>query len=252
MISPFAIECIEKMERDGLHPTPRDIVRLNALGLKVERGDNPSPLYSRRRCAFVGDAVLREPTIATNIFISERVRTFSPGADFAFVLFMAWALSFDEPPRDAPPDAIMDFTREKLRDIPARRVAAAVDYCLYGCDSESLEYPARKEKTDGEREETADDSAADELLDVDIGIIHRAEALSLGISLADAMRHTRAQLNAVVRRALEHRADAGDVQAANALKREHDRYEGEFYATLDEIRARLENERAMAKGNKEA
>ena len=60
-------------------------------------------------------------------------------------------------------------------------------------------------------EETADDSANDELFDVDIGIVHRAEALSLGISLADAMRHTRAQLNAVVRRAFEHRVDAGDV-----------------------------------------
>jgi len=249
VVSQFAIDEIEQMEAEGLHPTPRDIVRLNALGLKVECGQSHAPLYFDRRCVWIGNVCIMEPTIGVSLFAAQYSDVFGADSRVADTCLKAWAFHFKEPPADMPPkdvaDAVSKFITTHFSDIPVKRLIAAVDYCMYGCDSRSFERPARKNAGDAEGERTADDAAEDEAFNIDIGIVHEAEAMGLGITLADARRHTRAQLNAIMERAIESRA-ALTIGGGDLEKSQKDRYTGEFYATLDEIRARLTAERAAA------
>lgn len=247
MISRFAIDEIEDMEAAGLRPTPRDIVRLNALGLKVERGESDAPIYRDRRCAWVGNVCLMEPTIGVTLFIGRCAEALGvPMAECPLLVF-AWCMSFRSAPKDTPPrkrliESIGKFVAAHFKDVTTRRLQAAVDYCRFGCDSETFERPARRADADENAKlRTADDEAEDEARNIDIGVVHEAEAIGLGLSLADAMRHTRAQLNAIMSQAIEARARMSFPGGGkgNATK---DRFTGEFYATLDEIRERLETE----------
>ena len=247
MVSQFAIDEIERMEVEGLHPTPRDIVRLNALGLKVDHGQSHAPLYFDRRCVWVGNICLMEPTIGISLFTAQYSNVFGANTQVADVCLKAWAFHLKEPPAEAPPpkdvvEAVSSFVTTHFSGIPVKRLVAAVDYCLYGCDSRSFESPVCRKTISEEDERTADDEEEDEAYNIDIGIVHEAEAMGLGITLADARRHTRAQLNAIMERAIESRA-ALTIGGGEFAKSQKDRHSGEFYATLDEIRHRLERER---------
>ena len=250
MVSDFAIDEIEEMEAEGLHPSPRDVVRLNALGCKVEFGQSHAPLYFDRRCVWVGNICLMEPTIGISLFTAQYSNVFGANTQVADVCLKAWAFHLKEPPAEAPPpkdvvEAVSSFVTTHFSGIPVKRLVAAVDYCLYGCDSRSFESPVCRKAISAEGERTADDDAEAEAFNIDIGIVHEAEAMGLGITLADARHHTRAQLNAIMERAIESRA-ALTIGGGELEKSQKDRYTGEFYATLHEIRARLTAERAAA------
>lgn len=72
MVSEMAMEDIEQMKREGLEPTPRDIIRLNALALKYERAkskDVGMSLYQLPRVAFIDSKTwFRQPTIGHEIW----------------------------------------------------------------------------------------------------------------------------------------------------------------------------------------
>ena len=67
MISKTAQADVEDMWEAGLKPTYDDIVRLNALGLTVERIKSGFALNVLPRVAFLGEAAFREPTIGADI-----------------------------------------------------------------------------------------------------------------------------------------------------------------------------------------
>ena len=56
MTSEMAVEDIERLQADGLKPTVKDIIRLNALALKFERVKSKyasSAMYLFPRVAFI-------------------------------------------------------------------------------------------------------------------------------------------------------------------------------------------------------
>ena len=60
MISHTAKEDIEAMEADGLRPSVSDIIRLNALGLRLERSAfSAQSLFCLPRVAYLGKLILR-------------------------------------------------------------------------------------------------------------------------------------------------------------------------------------------------
>lgn len=63
MISKLAKQTIEKWQSEGLKPTFDDVIRLNALGLKVEHGSEACEFSAVPRVAFLGDYTLFEPTV---------------------------------------------------------------------------------------------------------------------------------------------------------------------------------------------
>ena len=77
MTSKMAIEDIEQMQAEGLKPTVKDIIRLNALAMKFERAKSKnagSSIYLLPRVAFISDKVwFRQPTIGHEIWLSKVV-----------------------------------------------------------------------------------------------------------------------------------------------------------------------------------
>ena len=92
MISRLAEQTIEKWQRENLKPTFKDIIALNNLGLKVERGAEAFSFAACPRIAFLGDHILREPTIAKRIWIDTVGETFSDNYQTR-LFFMCYALN---------------------------------------------------------------------------------------------------------------------------------------------------------------
>lgn len=70
MVSQLAQEDIEAMIDEGCIVHPSDVIRLNALGLKLEKLPDYR-LVAMPRIAVVGDVVFRQPTIAQDMFIDD-------------------------------------------------------------------------------------------------------------------------------------------------------------------------------------
>lgn len=69
MTSKLAKSQIELWRKEGLEPTFDDIIRLNDLGLRVERGSDMFSFSAVPRMAFLGDRILREPTVAKRYWL---------------------------------------------------------------------------------------------------------------------------------------------------------------------------------------
>ena len=63
MVSETAKADIEDMWDAGLRPSFRDIIRLNAIALEVERARSSFAVSILPRVSFLGDVVFREPTV---------------------------------------------------------------------------------------------------------------------------------------------------------------------------------------------
>lgn len=62
MLSKMAKSDLDALRQGGHHPTDEDIIRLNDLALKIERGKDTTPA-NMPRIAFAGNIILHEPTI---------------------------------------------------------------------------------------------------------------------------------------------------------------------------------------------
>ena len=76
MVSKLAEEDIEALIEEGCTIHPSDVIRLNALGLKIEKKPDFT-LSALPRIAVVGDVVLRQPTIAQDIFLDDATEILS-------------------------------------------------------------------------------------------------------------------------------------------------------------------------------
>lgn len=62
MLSAIAKSDLERLRRLGFSPTDEEIIKLNDLGVRIERGKNTT-VANMPRVAFAGNVVLHEPTI---------------------------------------------------------------------------------------------------------------------------------------------------------------------------------------------
>ena len=234
MVSLAAIEEAERLAAEGTPLLPREIVRLNALGLAMERGERESVAFALPRVAFLGDVVLREPTLGHEIWLDE-ARRFADFEDVDTSLAMH-ALAFSVIDPDDLPGlgktrifcAMRRFQR-RMRIYTRRQIAAACRWVTEGRDVRSGEYaPPPKDLT-----------PMDESYSVGVGVLLDGVAIATGLSVGDARHMTRAQLYRAEDTALKLRGrdvSEGVIEAAK----------GDFYATLDELTARAQ---ARAKEN---
>lgn len=236
MVSAYAMEDVERMEAEGLRPAPADIIRLNALGCRVERGERDGGISTMPRCAFVGDLVFREPTIGSEIWIADVARQFDMEDAETLLLVRAYALARDQ--KDLP-DAldvatvkaeVERFKRENLAFLTVRQLVAAIGYAMHGNGAEALEFAEREEKKgDGDSEARRES--------VELGLMYRGMALRIG-DAATLKALTSSALDEMILMALE-KDERGEI-----LKDEHARLEGEYLRTLGAIRRRLEGEKS--------
>lgn len=237
MVSELAARDAKKLEAAGVRLSLEECVRLNALGLRAEcvKGDRPS--YLLPRVAIVEGLVIREPTLAQQIWVDDFSRLVN-SMDRVTTL-CASAFAYSTPTENLPDiqdvvacrNAIRD-TFERIKESGVRSLAAALLYVVEGCDHTAGEFPppAKNEKP----QELKDDDD----ISVALAILLDGSLLRLGISLSEAKKLTRAQMEsirseAVMAAVTEKGVDKKKVEAA----RKKDRYV-EYLRYFEELRKR--------------
>ena len=196
MISKMAMEDIEALRADGIDVPPREVVRLNALGLKVERSADSADVWVLPRVAFLGGSVLFEPTIGAEIWLRRAARAFGGDSETVAMLRI---LSMAVPWQDLPPPedvhAIRDFMEDRLKafhGVTFRQLENAIAYCIDGDIPEDGEEPPPKGDDGGASHELQGQQVC-----LAFGLLNEGLALGLGTA-ADLKDMTTSLLRALV------------------------------------------------------
>ena len=247
MVSQYAVGRIEELQAAGLKPTVRDVIRLNAFGLRIEAAKGRSPVDQidlLPRVAYLfPDIYLRQPTIGHEIWIDDVMRYCDPSDMQTKCAIWCFALSHDF---DKLPDAFDPKNLKKAVDVFNKRFApftfdqliTAVGYCRHGCDPSACEQPANLKNEDDPGEDV-DPRLRPIDTSVAIGTMLCGVASMTSASLHDLKSLTIAQLRELIRLSAKYHG----VQLADASKAA----EAEFEEVLWEIRTRLEKERDAEK-----
>lgn len=227
MISEMAMEDIEALRADGIEVTPRDVVRLNALGLKVERAERASSDFAMPRVAFLGRMPLREPTIAAELWFVETEHVFDHDDEGTALMLRAFSMSVppdslpDPCDRDAVEASLVEF-RKRVAAYTVEQLRVAVMYALVGSDQRAGEDPP-------ERAGDADDD--EERIPAVIGVIRDGVVMKLG-TMDDLKRYRKSELQSLVVYASELKYGNGRIKSAHASAL------AGYLCAVDEVRGR--------------
>jgi len=237
MVSKMAKQMVERWKaEEGLVPSFDDVVRLNALGLKVERGGSSFEFGCVPRMAFLGDWILTEPTVGKRIWLDAALKLMESDY-FTQVCVTAYALN--TPDAELPDlrklsdlvKAVGDFKDSVLMGFTVGQILAAIEYALRGDD------PA-----EGEECECAESNPSE--LPPDLASAAKTilvNATSYGIDLDCCQRLTIPELERAVVLAAVH-------SGVDVMKGEHAQTVGAFYAEAGRIHGRLVKERDIENG----
>ncbi len=235
------------LRAEGLEPTPEDVVRLNALAVRV-RLSASAPVVNLPRLAFLPrdswwrrPIVLREPTIAHELWIEEAARLIDCDDDrnFAFVHAFACSRAAADLPDPRSPRgivrAVFRFAASRLSRFTREQLSSAVEWILYGADWKAGENPTPAPR--GNRAATLDE--IEYTPSFALGLLCEARAIRLPVSGEEARRMTAAELEAAV--TLAQTAD-GHLDR-DSLK---SRLVADYVRTRESIRERLTREKKEA------
>ncbi len=233
MVSEMAMEDVERLEKEGCHINARDIIRLNALGLKLEKQPD-FRLASLPRIAVLGNVILRQPTISQDIFLDDASLILSN--DPATMLALeAYVLAHPEETFEKLKHPVWFvskcklWVKKNLGNYQATEVRRALDFCLYGTDSRTGERPVYL---------TDDNEKFYELPDSPLSKSLRLwfSAVSMGMDSVAALKATSPQLEAMLERAsiLNELAKCSDLEKVVTA---------EYFSTLEDIKRKAYEER---------
>ena len=232
MLSKMAMEDIAALRADGIDVPPREVVRLNALGLRVERGTVSAYMFAAPRVAFLGGSVLHEPTLGAEMWLRQAVDLFDE--DDAQTWFSLRVLSCFRNWRDLPDPtnrkAVLKAVKDKLKTLSSftvRQVENALAWCLDGDAAEKGENPPPRPASD---ESSPDD--ADEIpprYSPEFGLFLRGTALRIGTA-ADMKDMTYSMMVAACDRA------EADTPFGADSKAEKSQAFGDYMRALDAVR----------------
>ena len=264
MISDQFRKDYRQLTAQGVEFTPDDIVRLNALMVKVTRSSTASNDVFLPRLAFLprdswwrAPLVLREPTLAHWLWLEQAERFLDTSKDEVFLFLYGFALSRHAarlPDVTRPAKLVRTvcrFAAKRLAGFTRDQLASAVEYALYGADwtvGETMtELP--NDRIDELTNETPSDHSpippsgnspaphspihqfANSPISPTLGLLADCRMLRLPVTIADAREMTASELAEIRARALEQdgRFDA---------KANHKRALGAYVRAREEIRKR--------------
>lgn len=242
MVSEIAIDDIAELEAQGLHPTPQDIIRLNALALKAQASKAKNAVnaleYLPRVAKISEDIIFRQPTIGHEVWLA-KVEQYA-SADFQTILAVrAFALSRaaselpDALDHNAVRDAVGEYSR-LFANYTRTQILAALEYVINGANPLSEESaPSTKDDGEDERIDLCDGEDWSEC--VAVGILHEAQVMLTGMTAKEIGELTRQQVNEMLMRVYIMRgADVKKIASARV---------NDYYLALNGIRERLISER---------
>lgn len=226
MTSNLAIEDIEALIDEGCTIHPSDVIRLNALGLKIEKRPD-FRLATLPRVALCGGVLFVQPTIEQEIYLDNMLQVFSSneGTKIALEAYILAHPDKDWSKRQMFPRMFAlkcaYWIKKHLGKETYTKVRAAIDYCKYGMNPMDGEYPVyvTDETFDKWYYDSGEKSTSMRLY---------LQACTLGIASDAALRATSPQLTAMIERAflLNDRNISQDEKEATA----------EYFATLSKIK----------------
>ena len=229
------------MTAQGVVFTPEDIVLLNALSVKTQLSPTAARDVHLPRLAFLprdswfhAPLVLREPTIAHDLWLEMSERWIDTSRDECFLFLHAFALSrhpgkLPDPTRPKQViKAVFKFAEKRLAKFTRAQLSSAVEYCLFGADwTVGAAAPKKVENTSSLH--------LDPLPSPTIGLLTDCRMLRLPISLDDAKQMTSSELTEAINR-------AWDLDEKFNPKRAHAKAFGEYVRAREAIRARAKAE----------
>ena len=227
-----------QMKAQGVKFTPEDIVLLNALSVKTQLSSTAARDVHLPRLAFLprdswwrAPLVLREPTIAHDLWLEMAERWIDTGRDANFLFLHAFALSRHPgklPDANRPEKvikAVFNFAGKRLAKFTRAQLSAAVEYCLFGADWTVGAHGPAKSVSSAPSPTKAEEASPT------IGLLTDCRMLRLPISLDDAKQMTASELTEAINR-------AWDLDEKFNPKRAHSRAFGEYVRAREAIRAR--------------
>ncbi len=236
MVAELARGDWEDLRAAGLEPTLEDFDRLNLLAVRLEAGAETTPA-NHPRIGWAGDVPFHEPTVCAIMWLNDCARRASGDAETQQTFFWFACAHATTPSAFGgleTPEAIERAVKKWLRSVPCtvREMERAVRYAAWGLDDAA---PAETAMSRAHRMR-ANRTKAEENMERLERIVAQASAAT-GLSYLDMMMQTPSRLNAMVL--------AAQVEAGAVLKPATARMMVEYTATLNEIRQRLVEERAV-------
>lgn len=227
MVSDLAIEDIARIEREGGHVAPGDVVRLNELALRIT-ADPACSLGALPRVAVVEGVLIRQPSIAQDILLDDLATVYDhdEGTTLATEAYVLAHGTTDMPrhPRIFAM-TVQGWLRSTFRHTTGAELRRALDYVLYGADPGVGEHPPLPPaKDDGKKKAAKDGQYSPALNDWQT-------AAALGIDSQAALSSTSEALAGMIETAyiVRHKCPLG---------KEDTRRAGDYYRALEEVRAR--------------
>lgn len=226
MVSKLAIEDIESLIEEGCVVHPSDVIRLNALGLKLEKRPD-FRLATLPRVALCGGVLFTQPNIEQSIYLDKMLQVFSDDEGTKLAL-EAYVMAHPEEDYSKTPVFPKVFAakcaiwiKKNLGKETATKVRAALDYCRDGVNPMDGEHPIYVSDDTWEK-------WYDEAGPLSQYMRQYLEACACGIAPAAALKATSPQLAAMIERAwfLRDKGISDDEKTAAA----------QYFATLSEIR----------------
>lgn len=226
MVSELALEDIARIEREGGHVAPRDVVWLNALALRIT-ADPACSLGSLPRVCVVEDVLIRQPSIAQDILLDELygIMDHDEGTTLAVEAFV---LSHGTTEMPAHPNMfgvkVQGWLRATFKETTAAELRRAVDFVLYGASPDVDELPPIPEQTEKDEQKKDVTPRSSSLADWQT-------AAALGIDSTASLSATSESLAGMIETAYL-------VSHKCPMSKEDARRAGDYYRALEEVRKR--------------
>ena len=225
MVSDLAIEDIARIEAEGGHVSPRDVVWLNELALRIT-ADPACTLGALPRAVVVEGVLIRQPSIAQDMLLDElsEIYDHDEGTTLAVEAYVLAHGTTDMPrfPRLFAL-TVQGWMRATFRHTTGAELRRAVDYVLYGSTADVGEHPPIPPETDGKK--TGKDKPHSPAL------ADWQTAAALGIDSDAALSATSEALAGMIETAYI-------VRHKCPLTKEDTRRAGDYYRALEDVRAR--------------
>lgn len=226
MVSDLAAEDIAKIEAEGGHVSPRDVVWLNELALRIT-ADPACSLGALPRVVVVEGVLIRQPSIAQDILLDELAEIYDrdEGTTLAVEAYVLAHGTVDMPrhPRLFALK-VQGWIRSTFRHTAGAELRRAIDYVLYGAGAGVGEYPPLP-PDDGKPKKTRKDKPHSPALE------DWQTAAALGIDSDAALAATSEALAAMIETAYL-------VSHKCPMSKEDTRRAGDYYRALEIVRAR--------------
>jgi hypothetical protein len=228
MVSELAQADIAELEAQGIRLALQEIIRLNELGLRCERGARSADVAASPRIGWAASVPIHEPTSQVEEWMEDYAERFAADDDsYSAMLLFACAHAreqgfFDRSELHSPRGVREEIKRWKKTAVATKReFAVALHYAVYGDDPGADVVPVSSEKAGHEEPGL---SALDEAI-----------SAGLGLSLAELRTLSTSRLYAIIG---QHYRNAGFSDGKQADVRRH----AEYVRTLAAIRAAHEKE----------